>query len=653
MLTFLQASFLFALIALAIPAILHLFNRQRTKRHIFPSIRFLQISQLPREGRRRLRDILLLFCRALLLSCLILALARPLWQKKAEESAKQDTKQIFLLLDASASMQNKGNIEQGKELLKDFLQSTQDWQIAAASFSNKVHEVKTFTDKKLDLQNLLDNWQATYNAGKPELALRAAINSFNQSATAKKIVFVSDFQASDWRDFEERLPDDISVEFLAVNAIQDNCSINLVKSSYFGVGKQRVLVKSKNHSSNEAKHLLSVKLGQDEQSRNITIPANSEQVHSFIFENLLDKHYPGEAWLSADNFPADDKYYFWATTGAAARVLLIVPEDCNPSQNAAFFCKKALETEQDGISGRFTVEVLGVSSLFAIDLNSFEIVFLLGASERMSTAELVSLKDFIEAGGGVIHCPGPAPNLSWRALQENALCTILYKGIEGEHSHRSALGLGWLAQNTVLHNVFKAEQSSDLFLFNIRKHARLEPDQNNEIILRSLSAYPILLKQELGKGSLYSFALSFDLSWSDLPLSQSFLPLIRELSSDLIQEDFMQNKIYCGDNLPDLVQLDGRNIFTEEIVDNSKPGLLTVDDFTLEINLNPAESDQKTIRTADLERLLYAKTNRADLPNVAANRDASAKDLWKIFALLTALFFLLEAIMTNFTDKKS
>jgi len=79
MLSFTYPFFLWGLLALGAPLLLHLLNRKASRRLVFPSIRFLQISQLPREGRKRLRDWILLLCRMILFACLVVTLARPHW----------------------------------------------------------------------------------------------------------------------------------------------------------------------------------------------------------------------------------------------------------------------------------------------------------------------------------------------------------------------------------------------------------------------------------------------------------------------------------------------------------------------------------------------------------------------------------------------
>ncbi|NLZ62867.1 MAG: hypothetical protein GX902_03565, partial [Lentisphaerae bacterium] len=309
----------------------------------------------------------------------------------------------------------------------------------------------------------------------------------------------------------------------------------------------------------------------------------------------------------------------------------------------------ALEAEQEGIPGLFQVQRLGAGALFAADLDSCQMIFLLGASERLSSSDLQRLKEFMLAGGSIFHCPGPAPNLSWRALQEQGFCDIAFGGMVGEASRHSALGLGWLAPDSPLQNIFPPESSSDLFLFNIRKHARLQPSPQEKVLLRTLAGLPALLEREHGKGHFYSFAFAFDLSWSDFPLSQSFLPLLRELCAALIPVDHGRKKITCGEPLPKITRLNGSEILPEKAIDTMQPGLARIGEYPLEINLNPAESSPDTVKTGDLLRLLQSSSTTAGMPFLPPSADN--RPIWQLWALALAVFILIVALLCQQADR--
>ena len=117
------------LLTLAGPIILHLLNRQRLRTIVFPSIRFLRHSQIPQDGRRRLRDILRLLLRLAFLTAVIILLAGPKWTPPAEKKAETDVKIAVFVLDASSSMSTTNRIENGRSLVKKTLDELNGWKI--------------------------------------------------------------------------------------------------------------------------------------------------------------------------------------------------------------------------------------------------------------------------------------------------------------------------------------------------------------------------------------------------------------------------------------------------------------------------------------------------------------------------------------------
>src|SRR5210317_362309 len=102
--TFLQQSLLWGLFAASIPVIIHLLNRRRFRTVKWGAMQFLLKATRESRGKKRLKHILILACRALAIAALVTAIARPLvggllgWG-----SGKVDT--VILLLDRSPSME--------------------------------------------------------------------------------------------------------------------------------------------------------------------------------------------------------------------------------------------------------------------------------------------------------------------------------------------------------------------------------------------------------------------------------------------------------------------------------------------------------------------------------------------------------------------
>ncbi len=103
---FLYPAFLWALTALSIPVILHLFYFRRYKKVYFSNLRFLREVKEETSARNRLRNILILISRLLAMAFIILAFAQPFIPSK--DSGKAGIRNVSMFVDNSFSMQSFG-----------------------------------------------------------------------------------------------------------------------------------------------------------------------------------------------------------------------------------------------------------------------------------------------------------------------------------------------------------------------------------------------------------------------------------------------------------------------------------------------------------------------------------------------------------------
>ena len=74
---FLYPGFLFALLTIAIPIVIHLFNFRKFKKVYFSNVQFLKEAKEQNSSREKLKHLLVLLCRVLAIIFLVLAFARP------------------------------------------------------------------------------------------------------------------------------------------------------------------------------------------------------------------------------------------------------------------------------------------------------------------------------------------------------------------------------------------------------------------------------------------------------------------------------------------------------------------------------------------------------------------------------------------------
>ncbi len=103
---FLYPGFLWALTALSIPIILHLFYFRRYKKVYFSNLRFLREVKEETSARNRLRNLLILLSRLLAMAFLILAFAQP--YLPVRKDVKAGLRDVSIFVDNSFSMQSFG-----------------------------------------------------------------------------------------------------------------------------------------------------------------------------------------------------------------------------------------------------------------------------------------------------------------------------------------------------------------------------------------------------------------------------------------------------------------------------------------------------------------------------------------------------------------
>ncbi len=144
---FLQTAFLSGLAALAVPVLIHLFFRLKTKRVELGTIRFLRAVLEENARRRKVMRWLLLALRMLFVALLVGLFARPYFTAAATGSDKE---LLVILIDQSATMQLKG--ENGRLIDQAIAEAKRLIETAGTQTRFEVaffdHDVHPLTDKK-------------------------------------------------------------------------------------------------------------------------------------------------------------------------------------------------------------------------------------------------------------------------------------------------------------------------------------------------------------------------------------------------------------------------------------------------------------------------------------------------------------------------
>lgn len=628
--------FLFGALAAAVPLALHLMNRQFPRRLRFPSIRFLRSARLPREGRRRLRDLPLLLLRMLALICLAVALARPV-RPPAAQFSPGAAREVVIVLDASASMAGFGSAARAREQLDDLLDDLpRDARIGlVVSAREPLLRLAPATDRG-DLLRALADYTPTKQAADHRRALRDAARMLSEPGGM--LVFVSDFQRPGWQIGEAlALPPETELRFLpTAPELRRNAGIVAVDTQPLGDGSQQVVVNVRNFAPYPDRRQVHLADGEGEQVQSLDLPPLQNRRAAFVVGREAGELVPR---LDADDYPLDDTFHAWTGARPPLSVLAVASRDREPaSANAVLFLRQALELPDETSPVHFRVEEIDRRFLFTRDLGDTRLLAVLGVGGQCEEAEFGKLAEFLAAGGTVLWTPGASAAREFQQLWRHDLFRARFLGFAGEHSADS-FGIGWVNPETPLGQVFSRPETSDLYLFPIRRHVRFEPPANATVWLRFLEGDPALAEVPVGQGRLFVSALPFSADWSDLPLSQSFLPLVRELALATVPPGHGIRNLDCGDRFP-----------ADETVDTRSPRAFRHGEEAVQINVSRRESVLERTNLHDLHRQLMGGDGPAEV--AVAGPDARASELWFWPAALAALAVLAELLLAHVQDQR-
>ncbi|MFM8832989.1 MAG: vWA domain-containing protein, partial [Cytophagales bacterium] len=149
-------AFLWALLVLAIPIVIHLFNFRKTIRIYFSNTRFLRQIDQETTQQRKVKQYLVLAARLLFLLFLVLAFAQPFLPASEDVTA---TNQVTIYLDNSLSMSSPIDgklraiddaVERAQQLLNSFPPDTR-YQIITNDFAAFGNSLKT----KVEVEDFL------------------------------------------------------------------------------------------------------------------------------------------------------------------------------------------------------------------------------------------------------------------------------------------------------------------------------------------------------------------------------------------------------------------------------------------------------------------------------------------------------------------
>ena len=410
---FLFPSFLWGLLAISIPIIIHLFNFRRTKRVFFTNVAFLKLVESETSSFRRVKQWLILAARVLFLMFLALAFAQPfLPAKNATTKTSSGLGVTSLYLDNSLSMQNTTEnrrfldlaVTKIDELVTLFSQSP-NVQLVTNDFSGEDQAVTNTTKIKDRLTSigLSPNLRTLENVYKRQrsLAQKHNANAGNQ------FFWFSDFQKSTAGDLKNIKTDSLDKLFLV--PVKGKSSQNVFVDSVWlaspfirEMQNNLLYVKVFNSGNNEVEKL-PVKLFIDNtlsSTASVDIAPNSSATATFNF-TVKDKGFH-KGRVSFDDQPItfDNDYYFVLDASPVIQVFHL-----HQQRSAADYIGKVFENDS-----LFAYRSYSASNVDVGQFKNANLIVIEGV-EQVTGSFRASLEAFVRQGGSLMIYPPSNPDV--------------------------------------------------------------------------------------------------------------------------------------------------------------------------------------------------------------------------------------------------
>jgi hypothetical protein len=521
---FLFPAFLIALVALAIPIIIHLFHFRRFKKVYFTNVRFLKEVKEETSARSKLRNLLVLLMRLLAIACLVFAFAQPFIPQK-NAVVKKGIKAVSIFVDNSFSMQALSQdvplLDKAKQRAREIVRAyapDDEFQIITNDFEGK-HQRLVGQE---DALNLIDELTISPSVKELSKVIIRQEQALNTATTANHTAYmISDFQRN-ITDIGNYADTTKALNLIPLQAVQEkNISID---SAWFiapvPMANQAnpLVVQIRNHTKEVAENIR-LSLNYENQNKpvgTLTIPADAVIMDTVnISIKRTGWH---EAELAITDYPVqfDDHYYFAFNVQESIEVLSINQVASNRYVDAAFA----------GIPN-FNLTNLLSQNLDYSQLPQYDLI-ILNELANISSGLSFELNQYVENGGNLLVFPAKDANI---AAYKSFLASFPANELVRFDSQRRQVG-NVNTEEFIFNGVFENSRAN-LKLpvtegnFTLSTYA----NRGEERLLSYRDGNSFLGKYQSGQGYLYLCAAPLSEEFNDLVRNgEVFIPMLYKMA---------------------------------------------------------------------------------------------------------------------------
>lgn len=671
--------FLFALFAVLIPIFIHLFNFRRYKTEYFSNVKLLQDILLKTKKESQLQHLIVLLLRILAITALVLAFAQPYIPKNNKISEKGNVVSIFI--DNSFSMEansKNGNFlkeatDAAKKIVNafsyndDFVLITQDFSPKQSHLLNKdeiLHDID-------DIQ--ISPISRPFN---DIIAFENNLVSYSHKSNPIQY-YISDFQKNNF-DFTPLQLDTNKNSFLIpisstnINNIAiDSCWF---LSPVFKLGYQVTLtVRVRNFGNTDVVKLpLKLYVNGTQKALN-AVDVKAESFSDCQLNFTISEIGTQTAYLEINDAPIafDDRLYFVFDVTDKTTIISINENLSNRYLNALY-----------GKDSLFVFQTMNGNQINYSQFKESQLI-ILDQVKTISTGLQDELEKYIQAGGKLLIFPSETADLtSW-----NPFLTRL-KIPNFTQINSTSLKMGKLNMESVYFKGSLEEKDQNFEMPTILKHFQFSISNSvSEPIIQLENNDPLLTYYPIEKGGVFLSAIPLNDNFGNAHKNALlFIPL-----HNIAIMSQLQNKLFYvigkeGDILIPKRSVNAEDVYTfksrlngdEFIPEQRNLGNETVlfphnqiehaglydlmkgEDTisTIAFNFDRSESDLTYYNEDELEKIIDDSQGTIDILDFkmkdlskAVSDKLNGTPLWRLFLIISLLFFLAEVLVLRFWGK--
>ena len=658
---------LYALFAIAIPILIHLFNFRKHKTIYFSSIRFLK--EIKEENRKKseLKNLLILLSRILAIIFLVLAFAKPYIPVNNTKISND----IFLYIDNSQSMDvdfGEGNLlNSAKNKAIEISQSypsENNFYLITNDFDPK--HISSYTPDAIKLQI-----EKITSSSKQRSITDIISRSSSIVSNNSHLFFISDFQKNSLK-IDDLKGYEIKNKISLIPIVNKNTS-NISIDSLFTEGpiftsdnEVAIHVVISNTSTKNIKdEVLFLYLDNKQKSQqyiNLLAEETKEIVFKFLTSN--NRFINGEIRTEDSPITFDNNLFFTLTKSEKINVTEINSASENTAFNALFGNDTAL----------FNFTSLKLENINHNALSKQNFIILNGVTE-LSSGLLSTLLSFTSNGGSLLVVP--APDLTDFNTFNILLNSLAINTITSKTDSELKIN-----QFSTKHSIYKNVFTQALDKANYPISSRAYFLNNKKIstqIIGFANKQDFLSAYSLEKGTIYQFSSPLDNSYNNFTKHALFVPTLINMATSSIlvntpyysigsdkeisvnytntPTDIPHIKGNNIDIIPTLINKNGKQLLNpqNQITKNGIYSILNNNELVDKIafNYNTSESIMSSLTSDELEDFIaknnienttVISTENTGLKTIIKEQEIG-KEYWKIALLLSLLFFAFEILL--------